>query len=425
MRKHFRAPIAALLALSLFLTAGCGASREPETPEPAPEEAPTHAHSWQNGVCTSCGKVCEHRWDAGKCRICGTVCLHRMEDGVCEICGFGCPHAAHDAQTEICSRCGQKADHSYLNGVCTRCGEKPFFFTELKELPYALTVPASSHGTTETFHYPLHVGEVVPGAHATELPEDRRMRDLIVYLPAGYDPEAQYDVVIVVPGAGHNVHSWMEWPHHLSTPVGRLTGPELMDRLIESGLIPPMILVAAEYYQSGTAEEIAVPFEDDLRGRVLPFLAANYATYASVDENGVFHPAPEHFAYVAASFGAMVGWQMIPTATDLFSYWALLSGAFQNDEQLTERINEGVSAEHPIHWLYAGDGQLASGWRPYMHRIEHLNENCACLQTDGNLCFLTLDKGGHSYPTWDVGLINSLQVFFRSRYDPAQAGAPA
>ena len=196
MRKHFRAPIAALLALLLLLTAGCGAQSSPETAEPTPEPTPAHAHSWQHGVCTSCGKVCEHRWENGKCRLCGMVCLHRMEDGVCEICGFGCAHAVHDGETLICGRCGQKVDHSFVNGVCTRCGEKPFFFTELKKLPYALTVPASSHGTTETFHYPLHVGEVVPGAHATELPEDRRMRDLIVYLPPGYDPEAQYDVVI-------------------------------------------------------------------------------------------------------------------------------------------------------------------------------------------------------------------------------------
>ena len=425
MKKHLRALLSALLALSLFLTAGCGAPQEPETLEPAaePAEQPAqHVHAWKDGVCAGCGRICEHEWKDGVCRVCGTVCLHRLDDGVCEICGFGCPHAEHDEKTLICRRCGQKAYHSFVNGVCTRCGAKPPFIRKLTEVPAVLSVPACAHGTMQTFHYPLREGEIVPGPHGTKLPEDRRMRDMIVYLPAGYDPEEQYDVLILVPGAGHNVHSWIKGIHRINNQITRITGAELLDRMIESGVIPPMIVVAAEYYLSGTPEDIAAPFEKDLRERVLPFLAANYSTYASFDGDGNFVPAPEHFGYIAASFGAMIGWQMLPAATDLFSYWSLLSGAFQNDEALAAYINSDVDASRPIHWLYAGDGMLAQGWQPYMHRIEFLDESCACLETDLNLCFLAVDKGGHAFPAWDIGLINSLQVFYRSRYVPEDSG---
>ena len=424
MRKLMRASLSVLLALLTLFTAACGAAEEPapaETPqEPAPTEAPpTPAHEWKNGVCTRCGALCEHSWEDGVCAVCGTVCRHRLEDGVCAICGFGCTHAAHDPDTGICLRCGRKAEHSFINGVCARCGEKPRFIEELKGVPAALAAPAYAHGRTETFHYPLNEGEIVPGPHGIIFKEDLRMRDMVVYLPAGYDPGKQYDVLILVPGAGHNVHYWMERIHRLNSTVGRLSGAELLDRMIETGQIPPTIVAAVEYYLSGTPEEIAIPFERDLRERVLPFLAARYSTYASVDENGAFIPAPEHFGYIAASFGAMIGWQMIPTATDLFAYWSLLSGAFQNDEELTERINRGVRADRPIHWLYAGDGRLAQGWGSYAHRIEALSVNCDRLDLGSNLSFLAADKTSHNLPAWDVGLINSLKVFFRSRFDPS------
>ena len=39
-----------------------------------PDEDPGHTHTWENGVCTECGKECEHEYDEnGVCTICGMV----------------------------------------------------------------------------------------------------------------------------------------------------------------------------------------------------------------------------------------------------------------------------------------------------------------------------------------------------------------
>ena len=312
--------------------------------------------------------------------------------------------------------------HDYLNGVCTLCGEQPAFITRLKDIPKDFGDPAESQGELANYHFPLNEGEILPGAKGKRTPEERRMRDMVVYTPAGYDPEKAYNVVILAPGAGHNAHSWLERANRLNGELGRVKGSELLDRLIERGYIEPMIVVSVEYFLHGAPSEIAAPYEKDLRERVLPFLAANYGTYASFGEDGSFIPAPEHFAFVGASYGAMIGWQMLPTCTDLFSYWSFLSGGFQEreEQELTERFNALVDEEHPIHWLYAGDGKMTQGWSPYRHRVERLNENCDCLEMGKNLSFLAVEKATHNSTTWDTGLYNSLQVFFHSRYDPTQ-----
>ncbi len=448
-RKRLPAALlAALLLAVLLLAAGCGgAEREASA---APETA-DHVHHWLHGVCTDCGAVCEHDWDRGVCTICGKVCRHEWQDGVCLRCGLrcthkwqgsvclrcglhcdhewrdgvclrcgtACAHERHGKDSLVCETCGLKVSHSYLNGACTRCGAQPVFIDWIRSVPCSLLSSAQTHGTTEIYHYPLDEGEILPGAHATLTKEDRSQRNMIVYTPAGYDPDTPYNVVIVSPGAGHDAQYWLERTNLFGSVIGRIEGRELLDRLIEQGLIEPVIVVAVEYYHHGHPDEIAVPYGKDLRERVLPFLAEHYATYASIGEDGKFIAAPEHFAYVGASFGAMIGWHLLPHNTDLFGYWGLLSGAFTDDEEMAAWINAGVSEEHPILWLYAGDGEKAHGWQPYLHRVEALDELCACLETDKNLSFVAVKDTAHDFGAWNTGLINCLQIFFRNRFEPA------
>ena len=433
MKQIWKELLLLLCAALLLLGAGCGRSPDPET-EPAPTEPAPHAHVWDKGVCTECGAICEHKWKDGVCTLCGAVCAHEWrdgvcalcgavcshewQDGVCALCGYVCPHEEHDAQSGVCALCGMTAPHRYCAGVCDRCGKTLVFNTHLIDYPVEARTATEEKGTLEHYHLEPGTDEVLPDAHPDVVPDGSRMQDIVVYTPYGYDEDKQYNVLILSPASGHSAHQWLEKPTLVNANLGRIKGCDLLDRLIAAGRIEPLIVVAVEYYQSGSPADVAFFYEWDLRGRVLPFLAENYATYASVDENGALIPAPEHFGYAAYSFGAMIGWQMLPDCTDLFAYWSLASGGYQNDEELAERLDASIGEENPILYLYTGDGTLAAGWMAYRNRVEKLSEDCRCIEDGINLSFVAVDNVEHGYQCCNTGLYNSLQIFFRSRLDP-------
>ena len=408
--------------LLLLLLGGCGAGASqtvPEAPTPTPVPTPTPCpHDWQDGVCAICGLVCTHDWHEGVCAICQSVCDHSYDGGVCTNCGYACPHPSHDRETLICPDCGAAADHLLENGACARCGLEPTFLRQPKDYPGEILAGVDEHGTLETWHFPLEEGDVVPGPREEKTREDKKAREIVVYTPPGYDPEKPYNVVVIVPGAGHNAHQWLEKVNRVNSLYPRITGANLLDGMIVCGYCEPVIVAVVEYYHLGRPIEIAVPYEQSLRERVLPFLATQYSTYASVSEAGSFVAAPEHFAFIGVSFGAMIGWQMLPGCADLFSYWGLYSGGYQNDAVLTERLNTELDAEHPIHYLYAGDGTLLNSWMPYCNRIEILAETCPWFELGKNIRFFPIDKTEHNYADWNISLFNTMQLFFKTRYVP-------
>ncbi len=77
-------------------------------------------HTWENGVCTDCGKTCVHTWNNGGCSACKTVCVHSMKDGSCEICGILCNHTWEEG---ICTICNMRCDHQWMDGSCEICGK--------------------------------------------------------------------------------------------------------------------------------------------------------------------------------------------------------------------------------------------------------------------------------------------------------------
>ncbi len=427
MRKRIKKGVLLLLAAVLLLSAaGCAVpqgetGRTPANASQNREDPSAVEHQWHDGVCTVCGEVCTHEWKNGVCTVCGVKCRHSWEGGVCTVCGVACAHLRHYKKTLVCTTCGEAVEHNFVNGACSRCDLEPTLVTTPENYPEEVFAEREEHGSVETYHFALNEGEILPGARGDRSREDIKNREMVVYTPYDYDPAQRYNVLIVAPGAGHDAHQWMEKPNRVSAIHSRIKGCDLLDGMIAAGYTEPLIVAVVEYYLFGSPAEISVGYARDLRERVLPFLAANYGTYASIDEDGKLILAPEHFAFAGASFGAMIGWQMLPDCTDLFSYWGFFSGGFQNDEELAARINEGVSAEHPIHYLYAGDGMLLETWTSYRNRINWIGENCGCLEEGKNLRFVVVEKTEHDYASWNIALHNCLQLFFKTRYVPETA----
>ena len=446
MKRQAQKIPALLLALALLLSAaGCAGSPPAEESGSdrsirAEDEAAEHthawrdgvcevcgakcAHVWEDGVCTVCGLNCVHVWEDGACTVCGLNCAHVWEDGVCTVCGLNCPHDRHDAETGVCPVCGLKVGHRYVNSVCSRCGAVPQVVLIPNDYPgEVLGEIPQEHGTLETWHYFPLTGEVESGGRVVKSREDKKIREIVVYTPPGYDPAERYDLLLIAPGAGHTAHQWLEKTNRVNGLYPRITGRDLLDSMIAHGYTEPLIVAVVEYYLHGAAENVAPVYEQDLRERVLPFLAREYATFATADDDGVFHPAPEHFAFIGVSFGSMMGWEMLPECTDLFSYWGLYSGGFQDNAGLLWRLGQGVDETRPIHYLYAGDGTMLESWHAYYNRFEALLQGADALEEGRNALFYPIKKTEHNYADWNISLFNSLQLFFKNRYEPGADAA--
>jgi len=131
-------------------------------------EITTCSHTWQSGVCTICGKVCNHTFGAWTTVTAATCGAEGLEARTCSICGLqetqiieptgnhtfgawttvtaptctaqgtnkrtctvcGAEETApvdalgHKWVNGVCSRCGLKCEHNFVDGTCTTCGEK-------------------------------------------------------------------------------------------------------------------------------------------------------------------------------------------------------------------------------------------------------------------------------------------------------------
>lgn len=77
------------------------------------------SHNWNDGRCSSCGKLCAHTWNSGRCTTCGYGCAHTWVNGACVSCLVRCTHSWNNG---TCRQCEMVCNHSYSNGNCTVCG---------------------------------------------------------------------------------------------------------------------------------------------------------------------------------------------------------------------------------------------------------------------------------------------------------------
>lgn len=155
-----------------------------------------------------------------------------------------------------------------------------------------------------------------------------------VYLPPNYDESKQYNVLYLMHGIGGNEK---EWGMTGSLSVIKMA----MDNLIGYGDIEPFIIVTpngragAEYaYLDGSVASYAA-FGEELRNDLIPYIDANYATYAEYNENGYdLTAAREHRAMAGCSIGAdqtiTIG---MGECLDMISWFGAFSTDLPEEEQ--------------------------------------------------------------------------------------------
>ena len=411
-----------VLLTALLLLAGCmmrptGSSAPdgtaaPATAVPAPSPEPTPAPT---PTPVPSPTPCPHlRWEDGVCADCGEICSHETwEEGVCLRCGLACAHPDHDPETRRCSRCGAQTPHTYLKGRCTLCGAGPVFIDEI--LPRDLFAASDRPGRLETLTYTANDYRDQPGREPTLIE-----KNMVVYLPYGYDPAKKYDLLVLVHGMGCTERYWLAEPQDYCYPdEDYVYTTDLLDSMIADARCREMIIATPCFYRNsenlGNYYRIVdeKQFLYEMREYILPLLLETYSTWAEEPTLEGMAAARQHFAYAGLSMGSIYAFtSFIPECQDLFGWFGCFSGSDGAMYKLARSIDGFAAVGMPIYYLYNSIGSKDTMLYGHRGQYRELLEKTQSLVEGENMAFTEIRDARHTYEAWSTGLYNFLPVVF-------------
>lgn len=235
-----------------------------------------------------------------------------------------------------------------------------------------------------------------------------------VYLPFGYDEEKQYNVLYMMHGGGSDEN---EWGIHREFSTSKIA----LDNLIYFGDIEPLIVVfpngrtGVDFAKRADDSKAFKDFGTELRNDLIPYIDANYATYADYNPEGYdLTEARDHRAMGGLSFGSMQTINIgLCECLDVMSYFGAFSPA--NTTYEAAKIAECLEKFEPydIHCIYeiCGDwdkGCLYVGYDAFMD-LPKLTDKVV----NGENLIMQIVPGGHDMNVWQLGYYNFLQVVFQ------------
>ncbi|MGN1084304.1 MAG: alpha/beta hydrolase-fold protein, partial [Lachnospiraceae bacterium] len=235
-----------------------------------------------------------------------------------------------------------------------------------------------------------------------------------VYLPPEYDEEKQYDVLYLMHGIGGDEK---EWGIHNAFSTVKLA----MDNLIYYGDIKPFIVVvpngrsSAKYESTGSNHGSFYVFGQELRNDLIPYIDANYATYADYDANGYdLTAARDHRAMAGLSMGGMQTINIgLCECLDIISYFGAFSAApTSNTAAVIAEKLENFS-EYEVNYFYnicgLSDGTALASARGAVTGLDALTDKI----TEGENFMWQTVSGGHDFAVWNLGFYNFAQIAFQ------------
>lgn len=321
----------------------------------------------------------------------------------------------------------QKHVHAYNeNGVCECGAYDEDFITELPMDP-ALQVECDQNGTVERLTYDTrsYALESLPENEGKQFPIQK---ELLVYLPYGYDAEKQYNVVYLMHGTGDNQNYWLDKMGIVTLPV--------LDNMIKDGKCEPTIFVTPTYYsvpegyegydyeteswltKDPNADLWPMHFWQELRNDIIPAVEAKYSTYADGDVSEANLIATRgHRAFAGLSRGSMTTVNSgMMHCLDLFSYIGSFSGIWADFADFKAAL-EGEFADYEVKYWYNGTGTADTVGGAGENQQEFFANAIGQMPdrfTNGkNCCLIVIPGGAHNYNCWIIDLYNSMLKFFK------------
>jgi enterochelin esterase-like enzyme len=244
-----------------------------------------------------------------------------------------------------------------------------------------------------------------------------------VYLPDGYDTSGlSYPVLYLLHGSGGSENSWL----------GDAALPQIADRLIESGTIPPAIIVmpgSKSWWVDGYNEMAETAFLSDLiphieaKWRAIPEREGRLLAGISAGGYGTVNFVLEHPDMFAAG-GAISPASYVPvpplhSAAQKHATYLKADGSF--DRQMWEKLNytqyiDAYKMQDTIVPLYISSGDHDTFDIAYHGAV--LYQALRVHQPDF-VEFRVID-GGHEWAVWSKALPDAMKYVFRYSSRPIE-----
>lgn len=220
----------------------------------------------------------------------------------------------------------------------------------------------------------------------------------LVYLPYGYDPQQQYNVLIYLNGADGDPYKMLgtdyRYSHGNTYFQTAVNTKYYIDYLIQEGYCDPLIVVSTN--------EIIADWIGDRYLRLIQYTVEHYSTYAASPEVEDLIAARDHFAIAGPSNASQSICAAIQTMPDIFAYYGLFSGMYQQQETL-----EAFRQKGEIRFLMMAAGEQDYQW-PVM---EDAYEVWAKLDNVDDSCLMIVPNADHDWTAFDAAIRHLLFYF--------------
>ena len=254
-------------------------------------------------------------------------------------------------------------------------------------------------GTLERLDYSTH-------AYATDGREVQK--SAYVYLPYGYSPETQYNILYLLHGTGDNEEYWLKQYSYNKTMV---------DNMIYRGDIEPLIIVTPTFYVEDDCldglDPLTYSFKDELRNDLMPAVEEKYSTFAVMADEQGFTQSREHRAFAGLSRGAVTTLHSVFTGClDYFSSFGTFSASRTPLAYFQETIQSDELKDYPISYWYVTSGAFDFGLKSQIDDYDALLPQEPRLVLGENTSFDVYPMRYHSMGNWHLALFNLLQQIF-------------
>ena len=231
----------------------------------------------------------------------------------------------------------------------------------------------------------------------------------LVYLPYGYDPATNYNILYLMHGTGDDENYWLQ-----THPFNKV----MLDRMIAQGEIQPLIVVTPTFYveddgKDSSLDILTFSFREELRNDLMPAVESKYSTWAETPDEAGFRASREHRAFAGLSRGAVTTANSVLCGSlDEFAYFGLFSSFRTTEEHIRETIQSPEQQDLEIAYLYASTGNFDFA-TPYM--VPGYRMLCDLeprLEEGVNTSFDIFPMRYHSIGHWHLSLYNYLQKIF-------------